>query len=73
MEVNVMRVICPNCGSKDVGKIGTNQYYCWNCFIEMSVAGDQISSVYQVEEDGSLHSLNDLFFEEQSIEAQLNM
>lgn len=68
-----MRVICPNCQSKDIGKIGTNQYYCWNCFIEMSVDGDQISSVYQVEEDGSLHSLNDLFIEEQVISAQLNM
>jgi len=62
---------CPNCSSKDIGKIGTNQYYCWNCFVEMSMEGDQISSIYQVEEDGSLHSLNDLFFEDQSMPAQL--
>lgn len=68
-----MRVICPNCSSKDVGKIGTNQYYCWNCFIEMSVSNEQIASVYQVEEDGSLHSLNDLFIEEQTAAAHLNM
>ncbi|MGN7468503.1 hypothetical protein [Brevibacillus sp. SAFN-007a] len=68
-----MRVICPNCSSKDVGKIGTNQYYCWNCFIEMSVSNEQIASVYQVEEDGSLHSLNDLFMEDQTASAQLNM
>ncbi|EST56514.1 hypothetical protein T458_04280 [Brevibacillus panacihumi W25] len=68
-----MRVICPNCSSKDVGKIGTNQYYCWNCYIEMSVSNEQIASVYQVEEDGSLHSLNDLFIEEQTAAAQINM
>ena len=28
---------CPNCQSKDIGKIGINQYYCWNCFIELLV------------------------------------
>jgi ribosomal protein L37AE/L43A len=66
-----MKVICPNCGSKDIGKIGTNQYYCWNCFVELSVAGDQVSSIYQVEEDGSLHSLNDLFFGDGTVSASL--
>ncbi|WP_139490510.1 hypothetical protein [Brevibacillus dissolubilis] len=66
-----MRVSCPNCASKDIGKIGTNQYYCWNCFVELSITGDQVSSVYQVEEDGSLQSLNDLFFDDPSVSAQL--
>jgi hypothetical protein len=54
---------CPNCNSKDIGKIGTNQYYCWGCFIELNVSGDKMN-VFQVEEDGTLSSLNDLFFEE---------
>ncbi|MFA7746338.1 hypothetical protein AB8738_13665, partial [Salinicoccus roseus] len=22
-------LVCPNCKSKDIGKIGVNQYYCW--------------------------------------------
>lgn len=66
-----MSVVCPNCSSKDIGKIGTNQYYCWNCFVELSVAGNQISSIFQVEEDGSLHSLNDLFLDEDPITAHL--
>ncbi|MGQ0421716.1 hypothetical protein ACT4US_25355, partial [Bacillus sp. HC-Mk] len=22
--------ICPNCKGKDIGKIGVNQFYCWN-------------------------------------------
>ncbi len=57
-----MEIKCPNCQSKDVGKIGVNQFYCWNCFIEMTVTGDLIST-HQVEEDGSLSSLDDLFEE----------
>ncbi|HBI03236.1 MAG TPA: hypothetical protein DDY49_04295 [Paenibacillaceae bacterium] len=55
---------CPNCHGKNIGKIGTNQYYCWNCFVEFVATGEKISSVYQVEEDGTLHSLNDLFFDD---------
>lgn len=52
---------CPNCHGKNIGKIGTNQYYCWNCFVEFVATGEKVSSVFQVEEDGTLHSLNDLF------------
>jgi hypothetical protein len=59
-------VQCPNCKSKDIGKIGVNQYYCWNCFIELSVAKG-ILNLHQVEEDGSLSSLDDLFGEEDRI------
>lgn len=54
---------CPNCHSKDIGKIGINQYYCWNCFIELSLS-QGIISTHQVEEDGSLSSLDDLFDED---------
>jgi ribosomal protein L37AE/L43A len=53
---------CPNCKSKDLGKIGVNQYYCWNCFIELSVSKGMIYT-HQVEEDGTLSSLDDLFDE----------
>lgn len=56
---------CPNCNSKDIGKIGSHQFYCWNCFIELSVNGDKIKSVFQVEEDGTLSSLDDLFVEDE--------
>lgn len=60
-EVIVMK--CPNCSSKDIGKIGVNQYYCWNCFVELSIQKG-IMHVHQVEEDGLLSSLDDLFSEE---------
>lgn len=64
---------CPNCNSKDIGKIGSHQFYCWGCFIELTVNGEKMS-VYQVEEDGTLSSLDDLFFEDEvsHSEAQLN-
>lgn len=55
---------CPNCGRKDIGKIGMNQYYCWNCFIEMTVSNNQLT-IQQVEKDGSLQSLDDLFTDEE--------
>jgi len=55
---------CPNCRSKDIGKIGINQYYCWNCFIELSLTKGMIHT-HQVEEDGSLSSLDDLFEEDE--------
>ncbi|SFT12813.1 hypothetical protein [Paenibacillus sp. BC26] len=51
---------CINCNSIDIGRIGPHQYFCWNCCIEMSLHGEKLD-VYQVEKDGSLSSLNDLF------------
>ena len=54
---------CPNCQCKDLGKIGINQYYCWNCFIELTV-GKSMIYTHQVEEDGTLSSLDDLFDEQ---------
>jgi hypothetical protein len=56
-------VKCPNCKSKDLGKIGVNQFYCWNCFVELSVTKGHFS-LHQVEEDGTLSSLDDLFAKE---------
>lgn len=63
LESEVLTMQCPNCRGKDIGKIGVNQYYCWNCFIELSVAKNTIHT-HQVEEDGTLSSLDDLFEEE---------
>ncbi|MFB1050727.1 hypothetical protein [Paraliobacillus sp. JSM ZJ581] len=59
--VSVLR--CPNCKSKNIGRIGNQHYYCWECFIELKLE-ENIFHMDQVEEDGSLSSLNDLFTEE---------
>lgn len=56
--------VCPNCNGKDIGKIGSQQYYCWTCFIELSVFGNELT-IHQVEADGSLSSLDDLFSEDE--------
>ncbi|WP_090081371.1 hypothetical protein [Lentibacillus persicus] len=55
-------LVCPNCREKDIGKIGSQQFYCWNCFVELSVFNDKFT-IHQVEPDGSLSSLDDLFTE----------
>ncbi|OEH91513.1 hypothetical protein [Bacillus solimangrovi] len=57
-------MICPNCKSKDLGKIGVNQYYCWCCFVELSYTKGRFS-LHQVEEDGTLSSLDDLFTDDE--------
>ncbi len=49
-------MICPRCGSRQVGCLPGSQYYCWRCFIQFAV-GDNTMEVYEVEEDGTLVSL----------------
>ncbi len=34
-------LVCPNCKSKNIGKIGVNQYYCWGCFIELTLSKEK--------------------------------
>lgn len=49
---------CPICNSIDIGKVGTDQYYCWHCLIEFSVSKNKEISIYYVEDDGSLVNLD---------------
>ncbi len=44
---------CPSCGSRNVGKVGTGQFYCWDCYIEFSLSHRGIR-MYSVEQDGEL-------------------
>jgi len=44
---------CPRCGSKAIGKIGNNQYYCWDCCVEFN----EKHQIFNVSEDGSLIAL----------------
>jgi hypothetical protein len=55
---------CPNCNGKDIGKIGAQQYYCWTCFIEMTINNNKVK-IHEIEADGSLCSLDDLFTDEE--------
>ncbi|MDR1159183.1 MAG: hypothetical protein LBK69_00955 [Syntrophomonadaceae bacterium] len=51
-----MTLRCPNCKSIQLGKIGSDQYYCWNCFVEFHYSKEQIN-MYEVSENGSLVSI----------------
>ncbi len=55
-----MHLICPKCKSRAVGRIGQNQYYCWDCNIEFVPTGDGFR-MYRLEADGTclLDSLED--------------
>lgn len=48
---------CPICHGNTIGKIGNNQYYCWDCYVEFSSTGNQIE-VFDIGEDGSLVAVN---------------
>lgn len=44
---------CPVCGRRTIGKVGADQYYCWDCCVEFAVKGDQIE-VFEIDDDGTL-------------------
>lgn len=51
---------CPVCKGLQVGKVGTDQYYCWNCFIEFNMRKGRIN-LYEVGEDGTIMSLEESY------------
>jgi len=55
---------CINCKSKNLGKIAPDHYYCWNCFIELQKK-QGIFHIHEVDLDGSLLPLDDLFTEDE--------
>ena len=46
-------IICPVCNQRAVGKVGADQYYCWECCVEFSMRGTDVK-IFSVELDGSL-------------------
>ncbi len=52
-----MIIRCPICGGAQVGKVGSEQYYCWNCFMEFNYNKGRIN-LYEVAEDGSLIAMD---------------
>lgn len=47
---------CPACGSRCTGRVGVDQWYCWDCCIEYAVAGDTVR-MYRVDDEGELQAL----------------
>ncbi|MGI6615893.1 MAG: hypothetical protein ACOX30_07760 [Dethiobacteria bacterium] len=54
IEVEVSKMRCPLCRSADTGKVGSNQYYCWQCLMEFKIVPQQPWPMFYVEADGSL-------------------
>jgi ribosomal protein L37AE/L43A len=44
---------CPVCRGLQVGRVGSDQYYCWNCYLEFNFSRGQVN-LFEVAEDGSL-------------------
>lgn len=49
---------CPMCGGLQTGKVGADQWFCWNCTVEWNVKRGRLS-LYEVTEDGSLLAMTD--------------
>lgn len=54
-----MTIKCPVCRGLQIGKVGTDQYYCWNCFLEFNFNKGHIN-IFSVAEDGTLVSVEDI-------------
>lgn len=48
---------CPRCAGRNVGRVGSGQFYCWDCFIEFAVSYRGIR-MYQVGIDGELSRID---------------
>ena len=46
-------ISCPVCAKRSVGKVGADQYYCWDCCVEFIMRGPKVT-VFNVLPDGSL-------------------
>lgn len=54
---------CPNCQSKRVGHIAPQQFYCWDCSVELFL--DQgVITIHQIEADGSVTDITQVFSDE---------
>jgi hypothetical protein len=46
-------VTCPVCNKRGIGRVGSDQYYCWDCCVEFTRRGEDVK-IFNVESDGSL-------------------
>ena len=44
---------CPHCGSRAVGRVGTDQYYCSECCIEFAFTAEG-TRLYWLDDEGEL-------------------
>ncbi|MGE5676051.1 MAG: hypothetical protein ACM3XM_19610 [Mycobacterium leprae] len=44
---------CPNCNGRCIGRVGSEQYYCWDCCVEFNVSRGAVR-IYHLDADGEL-------------------
>ncbi len=44
---------CPVCGSRVLGRIGLDQYFCWDCCAQFNYAGSHFRA-WEIADDGTL-------------------
>jgi hypothetical protein len=49
---------CPVCDGRSIGKVGVEQFFCWDCCIEFSNQVDKVV-IYNLGEDGTLVAWDD--------------
>jgi hypothetical protein len=49
---------CPVCGGRSTGKVGVEQFFCWDCCVEFNNQSEKVV-VYDLGEDGSLVAWED--------------
>ncbi len=47
---------CPHCQSRSIGRVGADQYYCWDCCIEFAVTRQGVK-LFTVNDEGELQAL----------------
>ncbi|WP_371370758.1 hypothetical protein [Sporomusa aerivorans] len=60
---------CPVCGQRGIGKVGADQYYCWDCCVEFVVRNQNLK-IFNVEADGTLTLYPDLMQSTVNLEVQ---
>jgi len=64
-----MVMTCPACGQRAIGKVGTDQYYCWDCCVEFVVRGQKVK-IFNVELDGTLTAYDSMLNVPESLNLQ---
>jgi hypothetical protein len=59
---------CPVCSGRAIGKVGVEQFYCWDCCVEFTTQTDKVV-IYDLGEDGSLVAWDDPALEDITLQA----
>ncbi|HBV88988.1 MAG TPA: hypothetical protein DEF42_20645 [Desulfosporosinus sp.] len=59
---------CPVCNGRAIGRVGVEQFYCWDCCVEFATQTDKVV-IYDLAEDGSLVAWDDVSFNEGALNA----